>query len=84
MGTRRLSISYLSDIDTLFVHFEAKPGFYDYLDDDERISARYDDEGNLIGFMIEGLREFEAWTDFDLPLVDEEQVAFRKSSVQAD
>lgn len=75
MGTRKLSVSYLSDIDTLFVHFEAKAGFYNFLDEDERISARYDVEGNLIGFMIEGLREFEAWTDFELPEIDEEQAA---------
>lgn len=75
MGTRKLRVSYLADIDTLFVHFETKPGFYDFLDDDERISARYDAEGNLIGFMIEGLREFEAWTDFELPETDVEQAA---------
>lgn len=70
MGTRKLSVSYLSSIDTLFVHFETKPGFYDFLDDDERVSARYDVEGKLIGFMIEGLREFEDWTDFELPETD--------------
>ena len=82
MGTRKLSVSYLSDIDTLFVHFESKPGFYDLLDDDERVSARYDVEGNLIGFMIEGLREFEAWADFELPEVDIEQAErFAKSEV---
>lgn len=73
MGTRKLSVSYLSSIDTLFVHFETKPGFYDFLDDDERVSARYDVEGRLIGFMIEGLREFEDWTDFELPETDLEQ-----------
>ena len=82
MGTRKLSVSYLSDIDTLFVHFEAKPGFYDLLDEDKRVSARYDVEGNLIGFMIEGLREFEAWADFELPEVDIEQAErFAKSEV---
>ena len=75
MGTRKLSVSYLSDIDTLFVHFESKPGYYGFLDEDERVSGRYDAEGNLIGFMIEGLREFEFWTDFELPEVDEEQAA---------
>lgn len=80
MGTRKLSVSYLSDIDTLFVHFETKPGFYDFLDEDERVSARYDVEGNLIGFMIEGLREFEAWTDFELPEIDVEQVERHKKS----
>ena len=82
MGTRKLSVSYLSDIVTLFVHFEAKPGFYDLLDDDERVSARYDVEGKLIGFMIEGLREFETWADFELPEIDVEQVErHRKSKV---
>ena len=45
------------------------------MDEDERVYARYDVEGNLIGFMIEGLREFEEWTDFELPEVDEEQAA---------
>ena len=80
MGTRKLSVSYLADIDTLFVHFESKIGFYSPMDDDDRISARYDIEGNLIGFMIEGLREFEAWTDFELPEIDVEQLERRKES----
>lgn len=84
MGTRKLSVSYLSSIDTLFVHFETKPGFYDFLDDDERVSARYDVEGRLIGFMIEGLREFEDWTDFELPETDSEQAErHAKSRVSA-
>ena len=83
MGTRKLRVSYLADIDTLFVHFESKVGFYSLLDEDERVSARYDVEGKLIGFMIEGLREFEEWTDFELPEVDEEQAARKKESVQA-
>ena len=73
METRKLRVSYLADIDTLFVHFESKIGFYSPLDEDDRISARYDAEGNLIGFMIEGLREFEAWSDLNLPEIDEEQ-----------
>ena len=80
MGTRKLSVSYLADIDTLFVHFETRPGFYDFLDEDERVSARYDVEGNLIGFMIEGLREFEEWTDFQLPEIDEEQAERHEKS----
>ena len=84
MGTRKLKVSYLADIDMLFVHFESKVGFYSPLDEDDRISARYDDAGNLIGFMIEGLREFEEWTDFELPEVDEEQAARKKASVQAE
>ena len=84
MGTRKLSVSYLADIDTLFVHFESKIGFYSPLDADDRISARYDTEGNLIGFMIEGLSEFESWSDLDLPEIDEEQAALKKASVQAD
>ena len=75
MGTRNLSVSYLADIDTLFVHFESKIGFYSPLDEDDRISARYDAEGNLIGFMIEGLKGFEAWSDLNLPEIDEEQAA---------
>ena len=80
MGTRKLSVSYLADIDTLFVHFESKIGFYSPMDDDDRISARYDIEGNLIRFMIEGLREFEAWTDFELPEIDVEQLERHKES----
>ena len=75
MGTRKLSVSYLADIDTLFVHFESKIGFYSPLDENDRISARYDTEGNLIGFMIEGLREFEAWSELNLPEIDEEEAA---------
>ena len=74
MGTKELRVSYLADIDTLFVHFESRIGFYSPLDEDDRISARYDDEGNLIGFMIEGLREFEAWSDLNLPETDTGQV----------
>ena len=84
MGTRKLKVSYLADIDTLFVHFESKIGFYSPSVEDERISARYDDEGKLIGFMIDGLREFEEWTDFELPEVDEEQAARKNESIQAD
>lgn len=80
MGTRKLSVSYLADIDTLFVHFESKIGFYSSLDEDDRISGRYDAEGNLIGLMIEGLREFEAWTDFELPEIDVEQAERHRQS----
>ena len=75
MGTRKLRVSYLADIDTLFVHFESEIGCYSPLDEDDRISARYDVEGNLIGFMIEGLRNFEAWSDLNLPEIDVEQAA---------
>lgn len=80
MGTRKLRVSYLADIDTLFVHFESKIGFYSPLDEDDRISARYDDEGNLIGFMVEGLREFEAWSNLNLPEIDTEQAERHKKS----
>ncbi len=73
MGTRKLRISYLADIDTLFVHFESKLGFYGGIPEDARISPRYDTEGKLIGFMIEGLREFEDWADIELPGINLEQ-----------
>ena len=45
---------------------------------------RYDEDGNLTGFMIEGARNLKEWHDVDLPLVDEEQAARKKASVQAD
>ena len=50
-----MSISYLADVDTLFVHFESRAGYYDSISDDDRVQIRYDRDGRAIGFMVEGL-----------------------------
>lgn len=60
------SISYLADIDTLFVHFESKEGYYDSISDDDRVQVRYYQDGRVIGFMIEGLNDVEGWLDVEL------------------
>ena len=66
MGKRNVSISYLADVDTLFVHFESKEGYYDSLSDDDRVQVRYDQDGRVIGFMIEGLTDVQGWLDVEL------------------
>ena len=63
MGKRNVSISYLADIDTLYVHFESKAGFYDAIPGDDHVQARYDEDGKVIGFMVEGLKDIQGgWT----------------------
>ena len=88
MGTRKVSVCYHASIDTLFVSFGSKSGYYGHpVFDDEYVQPRYDGEGNLTGFLIEGARELsksKEWHDVDLPLVDEEQATRKKASVQAD
>ncbi len=66
MDKRHVSISYLADVDTLFVHFEAKAGYYDAMPDNDRVQARYDADGRVIGFMVEGLRDVQGWLDVEL------------------
>ena len=61
-----VSISYLADVDTLFVHFESKEGYYDSIADDDRVQVRYDRDGRVIGFMIEGLKDVQGWLDVEL------------------
>ena len=61
-----MSISYLADIDTLFVHFESKEGYYDSTSDDDRVQVRYDRDGRVIGFMVEGLKDVQGWLDVEL------------------
>ena len=39
MGKRNVSISYLEDIDTLFIHFESKAGYYDTIPGNDRVQA---------------------------------------------
>ena len=66
MGKRNVSISYLADIDTLYVHFESKAGFYDAIPGDDHVQARYDEDGKVIGFMVEGLKDIQGWLDIEL------------------
>ena len=66
MSPTSASISYLADVDTLFVHFESKEGYYDSLSDDDRVQVRYDQDGRVIGFMIEGLTDVQGWLDVEL------------------
>lgn len=74
MAKRRISVSYLEDIDTLFVHFELKAGFYDLISNDDRVWARYDENGKVIGFMIDGLKDLKDWRDFELADITREEV----------
>lgn len=75
MAKRQISVSYIEDIDTLFVHFEPKAGFYDLIsEDDDRIWARYDENGKVIGFMIDGLKDLKDWRDFELSDITREEV----------
>ena len=66
MGKRNVSIAYLEDIDTLFIHFESKEGYYDAIPGDDRVQARYDEDGRVTGLMIEGLRDIRDWLDVEL------------------
>ena len=66
MEKRNVSISYLADVDTLFVHFESKEGYYDSNSNDDHVQVRYDRDGRVIGFMIEGLKEVQGWLDVEL------------------
>ncbi len=75
MGERNVSISYLADVDTLFIHFESKEGYYDSVSDDDRVQVRYDRDGRAIGFMIEGLKEVQGWLDVELSDVKVEAVS---------
>ena len=75
MAKRRMSVSYLEDIDTLFVHFELKAGFYDLIsEDDDHIWARYDENGKVIGFMIDGLKALKDLRGFELSDITREDV----------
>ena len=67
MGKRNLKISYLADIDTLYVHFESKAGYYDAIPGDDHVQARYDEDGKVIGFMVEGLKDIQGWLNIRLP-----------------
>ena len=70
-----MSVSYLEDIDTLFVHFELKAGFYDLIsEDDDHIWARYDENGKVIGFMIDGLKDLKDLHGFELSDITREEV----------
>lgn len=87
MESGKVGVCYHASIDTLFVNFESKGGYYGHpVFDDEFVQPRYDDDGNLIGFPIEGARNMKTgeWHNVDLPMVDEEQAALKKASVQAD
>ena len=67
MGERNVKVSYLADVDTLYVHFESKPGYYDAIPGDDHVQARYDEDGKVIGFMVEGLKDTQGWLDIKLP-----------------
>ena len=70
-----MSVSYLEDIDTLFVHFELKAGFYDLIsEDDDHIWARYDENGKVIGFMIDGLKDLKDLRGVELADITREEV----------
>jgi uncharacterized protein YuzE len=66
MAKRSLSISYLADADTLFIHFESEAGYYEALPGGDHVQARYDEDGKVIGFMVEGLSDIEGWLNVEL------------------
>ncbi len=81
MGKRSVSVSYVADVDTLFIHFESKPGYYDSIPDDDRVQARYDENGAVIGFMVEGLSDVRGWLDIELADEPSRQYKRRKVAV---
>ena len=84
MASKKVGVCYHADIDMLEVFFENKGGYYGHtVFDDEYVQPRYDINGNLVGFMIEGARNLKEWHDVDLPLVDEERAARKEASVEA-
>ena len=74
MGKTNVSVSYLADVDTLFVHFESGAGYYDAIAGDSRVQGRYDEDGKVTGFMVEGLRDVGGWLDFELADIAAEAV----------
>ncbi len=66
LGKKSMSISYLADIDTLYIHFEPKAGYYDAIPGYDHVQARYDENGKVIGFMVEGLKDMQGWLDIEL------------------
>ncbi|MYC05585.1 MAG: hypothetical protein F4X57_00115 [Chloroflexi bacterium] len=85
MATRKVSVCYHAGIDMIEVFFEAEGGYYGHpVFDDEYVQPRYNDDGELVGFLIEGARELNEWHDVDLPVVDERQASLKKSSASTD
>lgn len=66
MGKTNARVSYLADIDTLFVHLGSEAGYYDAIAGDDRVQARYDEDGRVVGFMVEGLKDLGGWLRFEL------------------
>ena len=56
MDRSTVSIRYDKDLDFLEVLFEKKEGYFDPIGD-SGLMVRYDDDGNVIGFAIEGATE---------------------------
>ena len=55
---RDLSVAYDADIDFLYIHWSKEPGVYDNTDN-ERVLNYYNDDGEIIGVMIQGTRKIE-------------------------
>ena len=55
MAKRGVSVRYDRDLDFLEVLLENKAGYYDPLDVDDRVMVRYDNDGNIIGFAVNGI-----------------------------
>ncbi len=52
---RDLSITYDGEIDFLYIQWSKEPGVYDNTDD-ERVLNRFNNDGEIIGVMIQGTR----------------------------
>ena len=64
MAKRKVSVAYHPGIDFLEVLFEGNSGYYDETSDD-RIMVRYDRDGKVVGFAIEGVKEIRQPLDIE-------------------
>ena len=93
MRRRREGVGCHVGMDMTDEFFDTPDGYYGGMSDgyyghpvfdDECVTPRYDKDGNLTGFMVEGALDFNWWHDVDLAVVDDEQAARKETSAQAE
>ena len=67
MAKRDVSVRYDRDLDFLEVLLENKAGYYDPLDIDDRVMIRYDNDGNVIGFAVNGITKIGSSRQSEVP-----------------
>lgn len=67
MAKRGVSVRYDRDLDFLEVLLENKAGYYDPLDVDDRVMVRYDNDGNIIGFAVNGITKIGSSNQPEVP-----------------